>query len=208
MTGTPKVASSAVMTGGGSDAEELRTKRSRPAAMTSPKRGARSSSAWCMVGTAVYQVGRKSRSQVKNRNPLSPGVQTTDPPAATDASTAATRPWMWNSGMMLRQTSAGPSRSVWPICRAEAVRLAWVSVTILGRAVVPDVCSNSATSSAQAGPPMVGVASRGASRVNAPAADGSATSSMTGMPCAAATSRTGLCTPCWTISALTCRSDR
>ena len=45
------------MTAGGSEADELRMNRSRPAAMTSLNRGARSSSAWCMVGTAVYQVG-------------------------------------------------------------------------------------------------------------------------------------------------------
>ena len=32
-------------------------KRSRPRAITSLNRGAQSSSAWCIVGTAVYQVG-------------------------------------------------------------------------------------------------------------------------------------------------------
>ena len=37
--------------------------------------------------------------------------------------TAAIRPWMWNSGMMLRQRSAGVSASVSRMCLAEAARL-------------------------------------------------------------------------------------
>ena len=41
-----------------------------------------------MVGTAVYQVGRKSPSQSKNCGALKPGVQQTLPPAASEASTA------------------------------------------------------------------------------------------------------------------------
>ena len=57
------------------------------------------------MGTAVYQVGRAAPSQAKKRSALKPGAQTTLPPAATVASTAAIRPWMWNSGMTLRQRS-------------------------------------------------------------------------------------------------------
>ena len=60
-----------------------------------------------MVGTAVYQVGRASPSQWKKRSALKPGVQNTLPPAASEDSTAAISPWMWNSGMMLRQRSSG-----------------------------------------------------------------------------------------------------
>ena len=41
-----------------------------------------------MVGTAVYQVGRKPSSQPKKRGAKKPGVQTTLPPAASDASSA------------------------------------------------------------------------------------------------------------------------
>ena len=62
-----------------------------------------------MVGTAVYQVGCASLSQAKKRSALKPGVQNTLPPAASDDSTAAISPWMWNSGMMLRQRSPGVS---------------------------------------------------------------------------------------------------
>src|SRR4051812_12110573 len=98
MTGTPKASSTAVITCGGSDAEEERMKRSRPRAMVSLLRVARPSSAWCMVGTAVNQLGRAESNQEKNLKALKPGVQNTDPPAASDDSTAAISPWMWNSG--------------------------------------------------------------------------------------------------------------
>ena len=51
------------MTCGGSDAEEERMKRSAAAATASGFRAARAKIAWCMVGTAVYQLGRASPSQ-------------------------------------------------------------------------------------------------------------------------------------------------
>ena len=106
-----------------------------------------------MVGTAVYQVGRSSSSQPKKRSALKPGVQTTEPPAASDASAAAISPWMWNSGMTLRQASSGVERQRARRCAApRRVTLPWVSGTIFGRAVVPEVCSTSATSSGSAGP--------------------------------------------------------
>ena len=50
---------------------------------------------------------RTRSSQAKKRRALNPGVQTTAAPAARVASTAATRPWMWNSGMTFRHRSAG-----------------------------------------------------------------------------------------------------
>ena len=100
-----------------------------------------------MVGTAVYQLGWAAASQAKKRSALKPGAQTTLPPAATLVSTAAIRPWMWNSGMTLRQRSWRSRASVSPMWRAEAQTLRWLSGTILGREVVPEVCSTSATSS-------------------------------------------------------------
>ncbi len=84
-------------------------KRSLPPRRRPALRLARSRIAWCMVGTAVYQVGRTSSNQEKNLRALKPGVQTTEPPAAMLDRTAAIRPWMWKSGMMLRQTSSRPS---------------------------------------------------------------------------------------------------
>src|SRR6185312_4782284 len=124
-----------------------------------------------MVGTAVYQVGFTSSSQAKKRSALKPGVQLTDAPEASDDSTAAIRPWMWNSGRMLRQRSFGFSARVPPMCRAEAARLAADSGTILGRAVVPEVWSTSAASMPRDGPALVALAgfSAEASSVNRPA---------------------------------------
>ena len=63
--------------------------------------------AWYIDGTAVVQVGRKASSQARKRPSRYPGVQAMLPPLASVASSAATSPWMWNSGMMLRQRSAG-----------------------------------------------------------------------------------------------------
>ena len=48
---------------------------------------------------------------------------------------------MWNSGMMFRPRSAGVNCSVVRMLRAEAARLPTLSGTILGREVVPEVCS-------------------------------------------------------------------
>src|ERR671925_608098 len=116
-------------------------KRSFVFARISLLRSARGRIAWCMVGTAVYQEGFASSSHAKNLSALKPGVQTTAAPAASDDDTAAINPWIWNSGMMLRQMSWGVSDSVATMCRAEAHTLACASGTILGRDVVPEVCS-------------------------------------------------------------------
>src|SRR5271157_970242 len=59
-----------------------------------------------MVGTAVYQVGFDSSIAAKNFSALNPGVQNTEPPRDSGASSPAISPWMWNSGMMLRPRSA------------------------------------------------------------------------------------------------------
>ena len=56
--------------------------------------------------------GRASSIQPKNFSALKPGVQKMPPPAASGASMPAIRPWMWNSGMMLRPRSAAVSASV------------------------------------------------------------------------------------------------
>ena len=68
-----------------------------------------------MVGTAVNQEGRASSKVAKNLKALKPGVQTTEPPAAMDDSTAAIRPWMWNNGMIFMQVSPGARPSISPI---------------------------------------------------------------------------------------------
>ena len=67
-------------------------KRRRLRARLSGLRGARARIAWCMVGTAVYQVGFTVPSHSKKRKALKPGVQLTAAPAAIEALTAAIRP--------------------------------------------------------------------------------------------------------------------
>src|SRR6266404_6057564 len=164
-----------------------------------------------MVGTAVYQVGFTSSSQAKKRRALKPGVQLTDAPEASDERTAAIRPWMWNNGMMLRQRSFGFSATAPPIWRAEAARLAADSGTILGRAVVPEVCSTNALSIPRDGPVLLALAGESArvSSVNRPAGPAATgISSMIGTPTFCATARTGESMPCWTITALGLRSSR
>lgn len=71
--------------------EHERTNRSGCLATTSRFEGARARTAWCMVGTAVYRVGRKASSHSKNLGPRKPGPQTTLAPAASEASTPPTR---------------------------------------------------------------------------------------------------------------------
>ncbi len=69
--------------------------------------------------------------------------------------------------MMTRQRSCGVNASVAAMFCAEAARLRWRSGTILGREVVPEVCSTSATSS---GPGCAGPASaNGTESVKLPA---------------------------------------
>jgi len=74
--------------------ELLRMKRSGWRAITSRCFDARAMIAWCMVGTAVYQVGAASSIQAKNFSALKPGVQNTRAPAASGESTPAISPWM------------------------------------------------------------------------------------------------------------------
>ncbi len=85
--------------------------------------------------------------QAKNCSALKPGAHQIDAPAASEAETAAIRPWIWNSGITFRQRSAGVRSSDTWMCSAEAQIFDWSSGTILGRDVVPEVCRIRATSS-------------------------------------------------------------
>src|SRR5580704_14061084 len=98
MTGHLNAASSSPITGGGSDADDERTKRNGWRAMISLWRPARVRIAWCMVGTAVYQVGLAASISVKNLSVLNPGVQNTAPPRESGAERPAISPWIWNKG--------------------------------------------------------------------------------------------------------------
>jgi hypothetical protein len=144
------MSSSSRITCGGIDDDDERRKRSGWRAITLAFFAARETMAWCIVGTAVYQVGFASSIQLKNFSALKPGVQNTCEPADSGASTPAMRPWMWNSGMMLSPQSAALKRSVSRMLVAEAQRLRCDSGTIFGREVVPEVCSTIDTSSGKA----------------------------------------------------------
>ncbi len=165
-----------------------------------------------MVGTAVYQVGWHSSIQPKNFSASKPGVQNTCEPADSGASTPAMRPWMWNSGMMLRPRSAAVKASDLRMWRAEAHRFCCDSGTIFGREVVPEVCSTMATSSGSAKPPLaagVAVLPAPTSSVKLPApAPASGTSSTMGTPSFLAAARAGVSTPRMTISSFAFRSSR
>src|SRR5918998_555816 len=115
MTGAPNASSSSARTVGGKAADEERTNRSGHAPTLSWLASARSRIAWCIVGTAVYQVGENSRVHAKKRGAKKPGVQTTLAPAASEASSAAIKPWMWNNGITLRQRSCDDSCNVRPM---------------------------------------------------------------------------------------------
>ncbi len=185
--------------------------RSLLRATISPLRPARERIAWCMVGTAVIQVGFTASSQPKYFSPLNPGVQHTCAPARSEASVAAMRPWMWKSGMMLRQTSPGASDNVRAMFPDEAITFRCSSGTILGRAVVPEVCRTSAMSPASPRPGLSAVPriAPSGSSVNAPAPCArSGRSSTTARPSFSATSREGEAMPCSTTSAFARRSVR
>ena len=110
-------------------------KRRRECTLEAAWAAARARIAWCIVGTAVYHVAPLSSSQSRKRGARNPGVQQTYAPADSDASRAYTSPWMWNSGMTLRQTSSGVSASVSLMLVADAQRFRCRSGTIFGRAV-------------------------------------------------------------------------
>ena len=139
ITGAAKVASNAAATDGGNDAEDDRTNRRGARAMIAAWTGALSRIARCMVGTAVYQVGRQVSNHPKNSGARNPGVQTIYVPAVNEASAAATSPWMWNSGRASTRRSSGTHRQARWRASALARRLPWLSTAPLGAPVVPEV---------------------------------------------------------------------
>jgi hypothetical protein len=81
----------------GKGAEHDRTKRSRCSSGAGRSTARGSSAAW-MVGTAVYQVAPWVATSAQNVDGRNLGTITV-PPVDNVASTAATRPWTWNSGI-------------------------------------------------------------------------------------------------------------
>src|ERR1035441_3010685 len=192
------------MSDGGSAEEHDRMKRSDLASPVLPGIFARATIDWWMVGTAVYQLGRNSSIHSKNFGATNPGPHTTLPPDTNDASSAASNPWIWNSGMTFKQRSSGVSAREAAMLRADAARLAWVSGTSFGLDVVPEVWSRSATSlgcGERAGPWLP------PATFKAPFRD-CAVNSNTGMPNLAATFRAADSRPASTTTAAGPRSAR
>src|SRR5215207_922538 len=104
-----------------------------------------------MVGTAVYQVGPSSLSQPGMRAAEKPSVQITEAPLLSDDISAPISPWMWKSGITLRQRSEAPSSRLAAMLAAEATRLRWRSGTSFGFDVVPEVGRMRATSDSLGG---------------------------------------------------------
>jgi hypothetical protein len=160
-----------------------------------------------MVGTAVYQVGWSSFTHSKKPAAEKLPVHATLPPAVSEASRPATSPWMWKSGITLRQRSVGDSDRVRATLAADAQRLRCSRGTSFGRDVVPEVCSSNAISAPSAGLGATARPLRPDSE-NAPAAVEPDDSSMTSIPRARATARAGESPPASITTAFTPRSGR
>ena len=65
-------------------------------------------------------------------------------------------PWMWKSGMTVREQSATVSWSEAAMFSAERARLRWRRGTIFGREVVPDVWSARLRRRRPSGGPLTG----------------------------------------------------
>ncbi len=118
---------------------------------------------------------------------------------------------MWNSGMMLRPRSLAVKPSEARMLAAEAQTLDCFSGTILGRDVVPDVCSTSAMSSGCAGPEFAAfltASPSGKASVKLPAPlSGVGCSRATGTCSFSATAMAGEVAPSATTSSLALRSS-
>ena len=117
---------------------------------------------------------------------------------------------MWKSGITFRQVSDGVKAKEFAMWRALATIFAFVSGTIFGRAVVPDVCSTNAGSSGPAARTgLRSPVSAAPSSRNKPAASPSAvTRFRTGMPSFAAVSAAAEGPPCVKTIAAGFRSDK
>src|ERR1700686_5848544 len=74
---------------------------------------------WCIVGTPEYHVTRCSRTVRQKESALNLVGTTTVPPESKVASSDATNPWTWNSGMMHSETSSAESAYVFAIFAEE-----------------------------------------------------------------------------------------
>ena len=144
ITAQPNAVSTRAATDGSSAALQLRTNLRLQDGATAA--AACSTSSWCTVGTALYHDGSNAASHSATACGLEkPGVARTLVVDSSAARTLIARPWMWKSGITLRQSSQRASLSVLAMLAAPEVMLSCVSGTTLGLLVVPLVCSESAT---------------------------------------------------------------
>ena len=78
--------------GGGREEDDERMKRNDILVTISGFRKALDRIAWCIVGTAVYQLGEASSNQLNTLKALKEGQQNTEPPVVTEDNTAAINP--------------------------------------------------------------------------------------------------------------------
>ena len=83
------------MNEGGIDDDDERTKRNGLSRITSALPAARERMVWCIVGTAVYQLGLHSFIQPKNLSALNPGVTKTWLPTAMGAAVCMVIHGVW-----------------------------------------------------------------------------------------------------------------
>ena len=107
--------------------------------MVSALRPARAKIAWCIVGTAVYQVGFASSRLEKKESALKPDEHQIEAPAVKDAETAAMRPWIWKRGITFIHLSEEDKDKDRAIFEADAAILDCNNGTIFGLDVVPEV---------------------------------------------------------------------
>ncbi len=112
MSGAPSWSSTRPSSCGDSAADDDRSMRSGRDGCSEGWERNRSASAWCIVGTAVNQVGDRSAHQRGTSGAWKPPVQMTDDPASSGANRPATSPCTWNSGMTSRPMSSGVNSSV------------------------------------------------------------------------------------------------
>lgn len=82
-------------------------------------------------------MGRTVATRSKKVSARNRPATVTRPPASSGDNTPTTIPLTWNSGRISRLWSVAVSRAVPVIISAMAARLAWSSITPLGRPVLP-----------------------------------------------------------------------
>ena len=127
-------------------------KRSFAAATASGLRAARARIAWCMVGTAVYQVGFASPSQRKEAQRIEAGRAERAAAGRERGEHGRDQPVDMEQRHDVEAAVVRRQRQRRADMAGGGARLAWLSGTSFGREVVPEVWRRSATSPSSARP--------------------------------------------------------